>query len=299
LVGETQGFRVCQFIFHGVVTSSVSVGWGGGSKSGDASGGSFLQYASPGSSQRSMMRAPSCKRRNFNSIPVSARVNMQFLSCWETPLGVWQDANGCNSSRSSVALPVHCFRCARRLRTASTMGWGGGGGAKASCISSSVEPSGLAAMAQASALAERPVGGSIVGMRLRAELTAEQRAPRMAGQAWSRTARRLSSRRGPAVRGGSVTTRARLAISAGQDQRSVTVSRTGRRIYCWSGSGVGPKVSRRVAPRPEERRQRASVSCGERVEMWSKARIQLWRGGGRRSRGGWRRDRRRGGRGHR
>jgi len=46
-------------------------------------------------------------------------------------------------------------------------------------------------------------------------------------------------------------------------------------MYWCSGSGRGPKVSRTAAPRPEERRQRASVRGGERVEMWSKARIQL------------------------
>src|SRR5271157_387634 len=39
-----------------------------------------------------------------------------------------------------------------------------------------------------------------------------------------------------------------------------------------------------VAPRPEERRQRAAASCGERVDRWSKARIQLWRARERRSR---------------
>ena len=46
--GVTHLLPLCQFIFHDVVTSSVSVGCGGRSKSGDASGGSFLQYASPG-----------------------------------------------------------------------------------------------------------------------------------------------------------------------------------------------------------------------------------------------------------
>jgi hypothetical protein len=45
---ETHLYPVSQFIFHGVVTSCVSVGCGDGSKSGGASGGWFLQYPPPG-----------------------------------------------------------------------------------------------------------------------------------------------------------------------------------------------------------------------------------------------------------
>jgi len=44
---ETHLFRICQFIFHAVVTSFFCVSCEGGWILGDASGGSFLQYASP------------------------------------------------------------------------------------------------------------------------------------------------------------------------------------------------------------------------------------------------------------
>ena len=43
-----------------------------------------------------MILAPSCKRRNFNSIPLSARIRVQDRSCWERPLGVWQERAGFN-----------------------------------------------------------------------------------------------------------------------------------------------------------------------------------------------------------
>ena len=55
------------------------------------------------------MRPPPGKRRNFNSIPVSARVSMEFRSCWETLLGVWAGESGSRRSRSSAALPVQLF----------------------------------------------------------------------------------------------------------------------------------------------------------------------------------------------
>src|ERR1017187_9182271 len=77
--------------------------------------------------------------------------------------------------------------------------------------------------------------------------------------------------------GENVTVRARSKRSEGQEKRSVTVSSMGRLKDCSRGSEVGAPVSRTATPTPAERRHKASVRFGERAEMWSKARIQLWR----------------------
>jgi hypothetical protein len=71
--------------------------------------------------------------------------------------------------------------------------------------------------------------------------------------------------------------RARSARSAGQEKRSETERRMGRRRDVRRGSEEGVAVSRRAMPAPAARRQRASERGVERVEIWSKERTQLWR----------------------
>src|SRR6516164_6499109 len=105
------------------------------------------------------------------------------------PFGVRQETAGFTSSKSWVAVTDQRVRESRSARTASTEGWKRRGGAKACCNSSAVQSrEGAAAMAQNRASGQRLPEVWISGRRLRAVLTAEHRAARIAGRAWWKAA---------------------------------------------------------------------------------------------------------------
>ena len=81
----------------------------------------------------------------------------------------------------------------------------------------------------------------------------------MAGQAWWNVGEEGGfGAAASGERGGRLTMRARSARSAGQDQRSVTVSRMGRLKYCRRGSG------RPARSRGRRRRRRRRGGRGRR-----------------------------------